>query len=324
MTNIPKEIKYIILKKYSKFFIVCKDGYKYQENIESNKKNIIVTLGGFENLKKINFKKCTKITFKTNNITCDIDKYLNKIEFLQIKNVNLLNDLIVVNLKNLLYLNVNSFNTRYLYYLEKLETLILYDDYLYDNKVRKLSNLRKLSIDGKFITDYGLEKLTNLNYLKIRSLNYNIYESIFNFKNLKYLKLQFLKNTKPLKYLLNLEYLRINFCNEVNNFDIFNLINLTHLILPHDKNISDRALLKLNKLKYLNLSSNNNITDFSMRKLFRLQYLFINHNKKITINGLSNFMKNKIKVISLNRNYEFYKQIKNMYPNVVYEYNNSE
>lgn len=152
----------------------------------------------------------------------------------------------------------------------------------FNNKIFKL----RLFSNRNTITDYSLEKLTNLESLHIYRNNLI---SDVSLNNLKLTDLSVNECPKitdeGIGRLTSLTSLDISYNDEITNSALKYLINLEKLVLYENKNITNDGLKSLINLTSLNIMENQTITNESFTKLPKLQILYL-EDSMITDEGL--------------------------------------
>ena len=152
-----------------------------------------------------------------------------------------------------------------------------------DDVIRYLSD-RIIGInlfDNKKITNYGIEKLSRLQFLGLSFNKLITDDTLKLFKNLTWLDIGFNKNItdEGIKDLTCLVYLNMEHSSSITDDGIFNLVRLEKLNLSNCKYITDRGISQMYMIKWLCLNDTRGVTNIKHMK--DLEYLNICHNNII-------------------------------------------
>ena len=185
-----------------------------------------------------------------------------------------ISDDILLNLRNLEYLHMNSRVVQ-----------------VSDISIEKLTKLTYLSYHNDTnLTDRSISKLTKLEKLVLSS-NSNITDtSIILLKNLKHLNLRSSHiSSDSIKTLTMLNYLTLGGIDNVADDGIKNLINLKELNIIFNNTITPRGLELLINLEILSIRDNENHIDTQcINNLKKLTELYLKQNRIINIKKIEN------------------------------------
>jgi len=278
------------------------------ENYNYNKNNILLNQFNKKYNLNITDTNINKLELGSKELGNEGLKYLSKIEFKILKELDVNNNSIsdIKVLENFKFQNLEKLNLEYnkisdINILEKVNFKELKKLKLYNNNISDIKVLEKVNFEELEILDFCSNKITDINILAntkfenlhILDLCSNNISDITVFGKVKFEKLE----------ILSLSYNKIY---DINILEKASFKGLKYLYLSYN-NISDIKILekvKFEKLKKLNLEYNiiSDINILQNVNFIELKELYLNNNKISDIKGLEKTKFGKLKVLYLNYN----------------------